>query len=116
MKPVIFALSGERLTPDERTFFAQVVPAGFILFGRNCTDPDQLRALTDELRSIAGREELAILIDQEAAVSLASARPAGRNSPALPYSTGFIDVRRSAASRRCVSMACASHRSCAKPA
>jgi beta-N-acetylhexosaminidase len=65
MKPVIFALSGERLTPDERTFFAQVVPAGFILFGRNCTDPDQLRALTNELRSIAGREELAILIDQE---------------------------------------------------
>jgi beta-N-acetylhexosaminidase len=65
MKPAIFGLSGERLTDDERRFFKDSDPAGYILFGRNCVDRDQLRALTDDLRSIHGRDDLPILIDQE---------------------------------------------------
>jgi beta-N-acetylhexosaminidase len=65
MKPVIFGLSGPTLTPDERAFFADVEPAGYILFKRNVVDRAQLRALTDSLRDLAGRDELAILIDQE---------------------------------------------------
>ena len=65
MIPVIFGLSGPVLTPDERAFFGEVEPAGYILFGRNVVDRDQVRALTDSLRDLAGRDDLAILIDQE---------------------------------------------------
>ena len=65
MKPVIFGLSGLELTADERAFFADVRPAGYILFKRNVADRAQLRALTDSLRDLEGRDDVAILIDQE---------------------------------------------------
>jgi beta-N-acetylhexosaminidase len=65
MKPVIFGLSGPALTVDERAFFSGVEPAGYILFKRNIVDRAQVRALTDSLREVAGRDDLAILIDQE---------------------------------------------------
>jgi beta-N-acetylhexosaminidase len=65
MSPAIYGLSGPRLTPGERAFFRDAAPAGFILFARNCIDRAQLRALTDDLRALAGRDDLPILIDQE---------------------------------------------------
>ena len=65
MKPVIFGLSGPSLTADERAFFREAEPAGYILFKRNVENRAQLRALTDSLRDLAGRDDLAILIDQE---------------------------------------------------
>jgi beta-N-acetylhexosaminidase len=65
MQPAIYGCSGERLTADERAFFQDADPAGYILFRRNCADRDQLRALTDELRAIHGRDDVPILIDQE---------------------------------------------------
>jgi beta-N-acetylhexosaminidase len=65
MIPAIFGLSGPHLTADERAFFREVDPAGYILFGRNCVNPQQLRALTDDLRSIHGRDRLLVSIDQE---------------------------------------------------
>ena len=65
MTPAIFGLSGLTLTEDERAFFRDSDPAGYILFGRNIEGRAQLRALTDDLRSIHGRENLLISIDQE---------------------------------------------------
>ncbi|MCI4588777.1 beta-N-acetylhexosaminidase [Sphingobium sp. BYY-5] len=65
MKPVIFGLAGETLTPDERAFFVEAEPAGYILFKRNIVDRAQLRALTDDLRALHGRDDLLIMIDQE---------------------------------------------------
>jgi beta-N-acetylhexosaminidase len=65
MIPAIFGLSGPHLTADERAFFRAADPAGYILFGRNCEGPQQLRALTDDLRSIHGRDRLLVSIDQE---------------------------------------------------
>ena len=65
MLPVIFGLSGTVLSADERDFFKAVNPAGFILFARNVDHPAQLRALTDDLRAISGRDRVPILIDQE---------------------------------------------------
>ncbi|WP_086734010.1 beta-N-acetylhexosaminidase [Erythrobacter colymbi] len=65
MIPAIFGISGPVLTPDERAFFRDCDPAGYILFGRNIVDPEQLRALTDDLRAIHGRERLLVSIDQE---------------------------------------------------
>ncbi|WP_305098183.1 beta-N-acetylhexosaminidase [Croceibacterium aestuarii] len=65
MTPAIFGISGPALTGDERAFFREADPAGYILFARNCESRAQLRALTDELRSIHGRERCFISIDQE---------------------------------------------------
>lgn len=65
MTPAIFGCSGPSLTADERAFFRDADPAGYILFGRNCIDREQLRALTDDLRALHGRERLLISIDQE---------------------------------------------------
>ncbi|WP_430386525.1 beta-N-acetylhexosaminidase [Blastomonas fulva] len=65
MKPVIFGLAGLTIAPDERAFFAESVPAGYILFGRNIDNREQLRALTDDLRALHGDDRLPILIDQE---------------------------------------------------
>lgn len=65
MTPAIFGTSGLSLTAEERAFFREADPAGYILFGRNCDTPQQLRALTDELREIHGRDRLFICIDQE---------------------------------------------------
>lgn len=65
MQAAIYGLSGEVLSEDERAFFRAADPAGYILFKRNCADRVQLRALTDSLRALHGRDDLPILIDQE---------------------------------------------------
>jgi beta-N-acetylhexosaminidase len=65
MKPVIFGIAGLELSGEERAFFADVNPAGYILFRRNIDSRDQVRALTDALRNLTGRSDLPILIDQE---------------------------------------------------
>ncbi|MEQ1509238.1 MAG: beta-N-acetylhexosaminidase [Sphingopyxis sp.] len=65
MTPAIVSLSGSTLTPDETALFRAADPAGYILFARNIVDPAQLRRLTDALRALHGRDDLAILIDQE---------------------------------------------------
>jgi beta-N-acetylhexosaminidase len=65
MIPAIFGLSGLTLTDDERAFFRDSDPAGYILFGRNIANREQLRRLTDDLRGLDGRANLPILIDQE---------------------------------------------------
>lgn len=65
MKPVIFGIAGATLSSDEAEFFRRVEPAGYILFKRNCVDPAQMRALTDALRDLHGREDVLIMIDQE---------------------------------------------------
>ncbi|MBV9840501.1 MAG: beta-N-acetylhexosaminidase [Sphingomonadaceae bacterium] len=65
MLPAFFGLAGASLSPDERDFFRDCDPAGFILFQRNCASRAQLRGLTDELRALSGRDDVPILIDQE---------------------------------------------------
>ena len=62
----IYGCAGHRLTAEEKAFFSDVRPWGFILFRRNVDSPEQLRALTDELRDcIGGDANTPILIDQE---------------------------------------------------
>jgi beta-N-acetylhexosaminidase len=63
--PAIFGLSGPELAAEERRFFRDSNPLGFILFARNCASPDQLRLLVDELRAAVGRSDAPVLIDQE---------------------------------------------------
>jgi beta-N-acetylhexosaminidase len=65
MRAAIYGIAGEELSADERSFFKDADPAGYILFARNCASKEQLRSVTDDLRSIHGRDDVPILIDQE---------------------------------------------------
>ncbi|MFM9863124.1 MAG: beta-N-acetylhexosaminidase [Micropepsaceae bacterium] len=65
MRAAIFGCEGQELTVEERAFFRDANPWGFILFQRNCGSPEQLRKLTSSLREAVGRTNTPILIDQE---------------------------------------------------
>ena len=65
MKAAIFGCAGLTLTADERAFFRDADPLGFILFARNVETPEQARRLTEDLRSCVARAEAPVLIDQE---------------------------------------------------
>lgn len=60
----ILGCLGPRLRDDERAFYKDVQPWGFILFARNIETPDQVSRLTDALRNSVGWEA-PVLIDQE---------------------------------------------------
>jgi len=55
---------GTSLTPDERAFFREARPWGFILFRRNTQSPEQVAALTAQMREAVGWHA-PVLIDQE---------------------------------------------------
>jgi beta-N-acetylhexosaminidase len=60
----IFGCAGPMLLPEERAFYRDADPFGFILFARNVEDPAQVRRLTNDLREAVGRNA-PVLIDQE---------------------------------------------------
>ena len=64
MRAFVAGCLGPALTEEERAFFREADPFGFILFRRNISDPAQVRALTASLREAVGRDA-PILIDQE---------------------------------------------------
>ena len=92
MLPAILGLGGEKLGADERAFFREANPAGFILFARNCANREQLRRLTDELRDLSGRD-VTILIDQEGGKV---ARLAAPEWPPFPAGWRFAELYRKA--------------------
>ena len=61
----ILGCAGPRLSAEEKAFFRDARPWGFILFKRNVESPDQVRALTEALRACVDRADTPILIDQE---------------------------------------------------
>jgi beta-N-acetylhexosaminidase len=61
---LVLGCSGPVLTAEERAFFRDVEPWGFILFRRNIGSPEQVRSLTASLREAVGRDA-PVLIDQE---------------------------------------------------
>src|SRR5689334_6611715 len=63
--PVILGCAGVELSTAESDFFRACNPLGFILFGRNVVDPDQVRALVGALRDTVGRADAPVLVDQE---------------------------------------------------
>lgn len=60
----ILDADGLTLSKDERAFFREADPFGFILFARNIGDADQVGRLCAEMRDCVGREAM-ITIDQE---------------------------------------------------
>jgi beta-N-acetylhexosaminidase len=97
VKPVIFGLAGETLSAEERALFRACDPAGYILFGRNIKDRAQLRALTDALREIAGRDDLFIMIDQEGGRVARMRPPVWPAFPAAAQFDALYDVAPSSA-------------------
>jgi beta-N-acetylhexosaminidase len=60
----ITGIAGAVLSRAERSFLRNAEPWGVILFARNIEAPGQLRALTESIREILGRDA-PILVDQE---------------------------------------------------
>jgi beta-N-acetylhexosaminidase len=65
MRAAILGGAGPSQSADERAFFRDADPLGFILFGRNIETPEQALRLTEDLRSCVARAEAPVLIDQE---------------------------------------------------
>src|ERR1700688_4349090 len=61
----IVGLAGLRLRADERAVLREAGPWGLILFTRNVSTPDQVRALVGDCRETLGRADAPVLIDQE---------------------------------------------------
>lgn len=65
-KSFISGCKGLTLTDDEKAFFRDERPFGFILFGRNIGEPAQVADLTAALRdTVGGDPRIPVLIDQE---------------------------------------------------
>jgi beta-N-acetylhexosaminidase len=65
VKAAIVGVAGLALAEHERALLRDHAPWGFILFARNCANPDQVRDLVDDLRATVGRADAPVLIDQE---------------------------------------------------
>ncbi|HYC04688.1 MAG TPA: beta-N-acetylhexosaminidase [Azospirillaceae bacterium] len=77
---VVYGCAGTDLTAEERAFFRDADPFGFILFRRNCDSAEQVRRLVAEMRDSVDRAA-PVLIDQEGG-RVARLRPP--HWPALP--------------------------------
>ena len=64
LSPFIFSCLGPSLSVQERRFFAESQPFGFILFSRNLETPAQIHQLCTELREAVGWHA-PVMIDQE---------------------------------------------------
>jgi len=61
----ILGCAGPKLSANERAFFREVKPWGFILFKRNLETPDQVKKLVDSMRRAVDHDQAPVLIDQE---------------------------------------------------
>lgn len=86
MQATIYGLASTALSAEERDFFRDAKPVGYILFRRNIESRQQLRSLTDALRDLEGHDEVPILIDQEGG-RVARMRPP--EWPAFPCGEAF---------------------------
>jgi len=78
----ILGCAGPTLSAEERGFFHEADPLGFILFQRNCQTPEQVRRLVQDLRHSVGRADAPVLIDQEGGRVARLRPPAWRKAPA----------------------------------
>ena len=90
-RAVVLGCAGEALLREERQFFSEADPAGFILFRRNCASPDQVRRLVDALRDSVGRADAPVLIDQEGGRVARLRPPHWRTYPSAAQIGGLPD-------------------------
>ena len=79
--PYIFGCQSTSLSCEERKFFIDTQPFGFILFQRNCIDKRQVKELVKKLRSCV-KHWAPILIDQEGGRVQRLKAPVWRSAPA----------------------------------
>ncbi|MHA7872257.1 MAG: glycoside hydrolase family 3 N-terminal domain-containing protein [Hyphococcus sp.] len=87
----IYDCEGSRLSAEEKAFFKDADPWGFIVFARHCESADALRAHCAELRECVGRDDAPIFIDQEGGRVARMAPPA---YPAHPPPAVFGELWR----------------------
>ncbi|HVH81629.1 MAG TPA: beta-N-acetylhexosaminidase [Stellaceae bacterium] len=80
-RAILFSCAGETLNAEERAFFRDAKPVGFVLFQRNCRDREQVRALIAGFRDCVGRNDAPVLIDQEGGRVARLKPPAWRRHP-----------------------------------
>lgn len=96
----IFGCAGPVLLAEERAFFRDCDPFGFILFARNVETPAQLRRLTADLREAVGREA-PVLVDQEGGRVQRLRAPCWREwQPPLDTVAGCADLETAARAMR----------------
>jgi beta-N-acetylhexosaminidase len=78
---LITGLAGHTLLPAEAAFLREVRPAGIILFGRNLSSHEQIKALIADALSAIGADETLVLIDQEGGRVQRLRPPLGRALP-----------------------------------
>ena len=78
----VFGCAGPKLSDEEAAFFRKIDPLGFILFARNCQNPEQIRRLTADLRAAVGRHDAPVLMDHEGGRVQRLAPPQWRKVPA----------------------------------
>ncbi len=61
----VLGCAGAALLPEERAFFAAANPFGLILFARNIQAPEAVRRLILDFRTLVGRPDAPVFIDQE---------------------------------------------------
>ena len=89
LKPVIYGVSGHNLSDDEKSFLRDIRPVGFILFGRNCADNQQVKTLIKELKNLYDYP-LLILIDEEGGEISRLPSPEWKQfAPAIAYGEAY---------------------------
>jgi len=100
-RAVVLGCAGATLTGWERGFFREADPLGFILFQRNCENPQQVRALIAALRDAVGRADAPVLIDQEGGRVARLKPPHWRRYPAAAKLAGLGGARALEAVKLC---------------
>lgn len=98
-KAWISGCAGTRLNGEEKAFFADERPWGFILFGRNIASAEQVRDLVAELKEAGGRADTPVLIDQEGSRVQRLRPPLAPNYPS-PAHIGRVHAKDASEGRR----------------
>lgn len=89
VKSFICGVEGQVLNDAEREFLAKEKPYGVILFARNIDNPEQVRALNAEIKTLLDHPYASILIDQEGGRVARMRPPHWRSYPTGKY---FADM------------------------
>lgn len=90
-KPVIFGLSSTEILEEEKKFFKESGPIGFILFSRNIENKIKLKKLIKDLKELMEGEVL-ILIDQEGGRVQRMTEPNWKKYPNGQYFSDLYEV------------------------
>lgn len=83
---------GTSLDDDERAFLKDADPVGVMLFKRNIGTPDNVRALTSEIRATLGRDDAIVMVDQEGGRVQRLGPPHWRSYPAAARFSIIADI------------------------